>query len=73
MFITKAQMQEYWNGNSASTPSRPVVFVTDFLRRPEDPSDPPTLNLPQDAGKPLLEIGPRKLYGNEIARKLWSK
>jgi 4-amino-4-deoxy-L-arabinose transferase-like glycosyltransferase len=73
MFITKAQMQQYWNGNSASIPPRPVVFVTDFLRRPEDPSDPPTLNLPKDAGQPLLEIGPRKLYGNEIARKLWLK
>jgi 4-amino-4-deoxy-L-arabinose transferase-like glycosyltransferase len=67
MLITKVQMQQFWNGK------RPVVFVTDFLRRPNDPTDPPTLNLPKDSGQPLLEIGPRKLYGNEIARKLWLK
>jgi 4-amino-4-deoxy-L-arabinose transferase-like glycosyltransferase len=71
MFITKAQMQEYWNGNSIGMSNRPVVFVTDFLRRPEDPNDPPTLNLPKGSGKPLLEIGPRKLYGNAFARELW--
>jgi 4-amino-4-deoxy-L-arabinose transferase-like glycosyltransferase len=65
--ISKAQMQQYWIGD------RPVVFVTDFLRMPKDPNDPPTLNLPKDSGQPLLEIGPRKLYGNEIARKLWLK
>jgi 4-amino-4-deoxy-L-arabinose transferase-like glycosyltransferase len=65
--ISKAQMQQYWMGD------RPVVFVTDFLRRPNDPNDPPTLNLPKNSGQPLLEIGPRKLYGNEIARKLWLK
>ena len=73
MFITKAQMQTYWNGDNAGQPTGPVVFVTDFLRRPQDPYDPPTLNLPKDAGKPLLEIGPRKLYGNAAARKLWLK
>jgi 4-amino-4-deoxy-L-arabinose transferase-like glycosyltransferase len=73
MFITKAQMQKYWNGDNASMLNGPVVFVTDFLRRPDDPKDPLTLNLPKDAGKPLLEIGPRKLYGNAVARKLWSK
>jgi 4-amino-4-deoxy-L-arabinose transferase-like glycosyltransferase len=71
MFITKAQMQQHWNGNSAIMPMRPVVFVTDFLRRPEDANDPLTLNLPKDAGQPLLEIGPRKLYGNAVAQKLW--
>jgi 4-amino-4-deoxy-L-arabinose transferase-like glycosyltransferase len=65
--ISKAQMQQYWIGD------RPVVFVTDFLRMPNDPNDPPTLNLPKDSGQPLLEIGPRKLYGNEIAQKLWLK
>jgi 4-amino-4-deoxy-L-arabinose transferase-like glycosyltransferase len=73
MFITKAQMQTYWNGDNTGIPTGPVVFVTDFLRRPEDPYDPPTLNLPKDAGKPLLEIGPRKLYGNALARALWLK
>ncbi len=67
MLITKAQMQNFWNSD------RPVVFMTDFLRMPNDPNDPPTLNLPKDSGQPLLEIGPRKLYGNEIARKLWLK
>jgi 4-amino-4-deoxy-L-arabinose transferase-like glycosyltransferase len=65
--ISKAQMQQYWMGD------RPVVFVTDFLRMPKDPQDPPTLNLPRDSSQPLLEIGPRKLYGNGIARKLWLK
>jgi 4-amino-4-deoxy-L-arabinose transferase-like glycosyltransferase len=70
-FITKAQMQHYWDGNNANKKAVPVVFVTDFLRRPDDPNDPPTLNLPQDAGQPLLEIGPRKLYGNATARNLW--
>lgn len=73
MFITKAQMQQYWNGSNASMPARPVLFVTDFLRHPEDANDPFTLNLPKGAGKPLLEIGPRKLYGNAVARSLWSK
>lgn len=67
MLIDKTQMQKDWNGD------RPVVFVTDFLRRPKDPNDPPNLNLPKDSGKSLLEIGPRKLYGNAIARKLWLK
>lgn len=65
--ISKDQMQQYWMGD------RSVVFVTDFLRMPNDPSDAPTLNLPKDSGQPLLEIGPRKLYGNGIARKLWLK
>jgi hypothetical protein len=65
--ITKSQMNQHWQGR------RPVVFVTDFLRRPEDSTDPSTLNLPKEVGKPLLEIGPRKLYGNAVAQKLWSK
>jgi 4-amino-4-deoxy-L-arabinose transferase-like glycosyltransferase len=65
--ITKVQMQQFWNGD------RPVLFVTDFLRIPQDANDPLNLNLPKDSGKPLLEIGPRKLYGNAIARKLWLK
>jgi hypothetical protein len=67
MLINKTQMQKDWNSD------RPVVFVTDFLRRPDDPNDPSTLNLPKESGQPLLEIGPRKLYGNAIARKLWLK
>ena len=69
--ITKRELQEYWNS------SRPVVFVTDFMRQPnsqqspENPPDPPNRNLPQDAGEPLLVVGPRKLYGNSVARSLW--
>ncbi|HEY9827676.1 MAG TPA: glycosyltransferase family 39 protein [Stenomitos sp.] len=65
MLITKAQMQAMWQS------PQPVVFITDFLRRPNDPNDPPTLNLPRDAGTPLLQIGPRTLYGNAIAHRLW--
>ena len=65
ILISKVQMQQDWVSN------RPVVFVTDFLRVPQDPKDPLNLNLPPDAGVPLIEIGPRKLYGNAIARKLW--
>jgi 4-amino-4-deoxy-L-arabinose transferase-like glycosyltransferase len=63
--ITKRQLQKYWNSD------RPVVFVTDFLREPNDPNDPPDLNLPQDAGEPLVAIGQRRMYGNLAARKSW--
>ena len=63
--VTKAELQEYWDSG------HPVVFVTDFLRQPNDPSDPLKLNLPDGAGEPLLVIGTRKLYGNVAARKLW--
>jgi len=69
--ITKRELQEYWNS------SRPVVFVTDFMRQPnsqqspDNSLDPPNRNLPQDAGEPLLVVGPRKLYGNSAARSLW--
>lgn len=63
--ITKRELQEYWDS------PRPVVFVTDFLRKPEDPTDPPTLNLPLNAGEPLLVVGPRKLYGNQAASQRW--
>lgn len=63
--ITKQQLQKYWNSD------RPVVFLTDFLRQPKDPQDPPDLNLPRDAGDPLLAIGQRKIYGNLAARKSW--
>ncbi|HEY9845298.1 MAG TPA: hypothetical protein V6D03_03785, partial [Candidatus Caenarcaniphilales bacterium] len=63
--INKNQLQAYWNS------PRPVVFVTDFLRQADQPLDPLTLNLPNSAGEPLLEIGPRKLYGNSAARELW--
>ena len=61
--ITQRELQAYWDS------SRPVVFVTDFLRQPNDSSDPPELNLPDNAGEPLLVVGPRKLYGNPAARE----
>jgi 4-amino-4-deoxy-L-arabinose transferase-like glycosyltransferase len=63
--MTKQQLQNYWNGD------RPVVFLTDFLREPNDPQDPPNLNLPKDSGEPLLTIGQRRMYGNLAARKSW--
>jgi len=65
--VSQDQLQVYWNS------SRPVVLVTDFLRQPNQPQDPPDLNLPRNAGQPLLEVGPRKLYGNAAARKAWSR
>jgi hypothetical protein len=69
--LTKRELQEYWDS------PRPVVFVTDFLRKPDSQRsrdellDPPNLNLPNDSGDPLLVVGPRKLYGNFAARELW--
>lgn len=63
--IDSAQLHAWWNGD------RPVVFVTDFLRQVNDPSDPIFRNLPANAGEPLLEIGPRRLYGNPTARALF--
>lgn len=64
--ITKLDLQQLWQA------TRPVVFVTDFLRQPTDPADPPTLNLPAEAGSPLLRVGPRTLYGNAAAHDLWA-
>ncbi|USR90387.1 glycosyltransferase family 39 protein [Phormidium yuhuli AB48] len=60
--ISDAELQAFWQSD------RPVVFVTDFLRDPNDPNDPLTRNLPDNAGDPLLVIGPRYLYGNPAAR-----
>jgi 4-amino-4-deoxy-L-arabinose transferase-like glycosyltransferase len=59
--INKTQLQTYWNSD------RPVVFITDFLRQPNNPQDPESLNLPDNAGKFLLKVGSRKLYGNAAA------
>ena len=64
--ITKEQLQQYWMGD------RPVVFVTDFLRRSNDSLDPPNLNLSKATGNPLTEIANRQLYGNAIAKKIWA-
>jgi 4-amino-4-deoxy-L-arabinose transferase-like glycosyltransferase len=63
--ITKQQLRSYW------TSDRPVVFMTDFLRQHNDPSDPNDLNLFDDAGTPLQEIATRQLYGNAAAQKIW--
>ena len=63
--INKQQLQAYWNSN------RPVVFVTDFLRNPQDSSDPFNLNLPLGASNPLFTMGQRRIYGNQIAELLY--
>ena len=65
--ITQKELQQYWDS------PRSVVFVTDFMRQPNDPGDPPDLNVPNHSGQPLLIVGSRKLYGNAAARKLWCK
>jgi hypothetical protein len=62
--ITKAELQAYWDGD------RPIVFMTDFLRMPDDSSDPLTLNLPQGANSPYLASGERRLYLNQAAQKI---
>ena len=65
--IDQDELQTYWNSD------RPVVFLTDFLRQPNDSSDPITLNLPQESGKPYIVSGQRQLYLNQAAQKLASK
>ena len=65
--IDRRQLQTYWNSD------RPVVFLTDLLRQPDDPSDPITLNLPQGAIEPYIVSGQRRLYLNQAARKLASE
>lgn len=62
--ISQDRLQTYWDS------SRPVVFITDFLRQP-GASDPADLNLPQNSREPLLVVGLRKLYGNTAARERW--
>lgn len=62
--IDRTQLQTYWDSD------RPVVFLTDFLRQPNDTSDPITLNLPQGAIEPSLVNGQRRLYLNRAAQKL---
>lgn len=61
--IDQQQLQNYWNSD------RSVVFITDFLRQPNDPDDPENLNLPQQIIKPALIVGNRKLYLNTSAQK----
>ena len=62
--ITKTDLQTYWNGD------RPTVFLTDFLRQPNNSSDPLTLNLPQGAAQPFMTGGQRHLYLNQAASTL---
>ena len=62
--ITKAELQKSWNSD------RPTVFLTDFLRQPDDSNDPVTVNLPQGASEPYLVNGQRRLYLNQAANEI---
>ncbi len=62
--ITQTELQTYWDSD------RPVVFLTDFLRQPNDSSDPLALNLPQGASQAYIINGQRQLYLNQAATKL---
>ena len=62
--LTQKQLQQYWYGD------RPTVFLTDFLRQPNDTNDPENLNLPQADLKPYAIEGQRKLYLNQAAQKI---
>ncbi len=62
--ITHAQLENYWNSD------RPVVFLTDFLRQPNDSEDPYTLNLPEGVTEPYIVSGQRRLYLNQAASQL---
>jgi Dolichyl-phosphate-mannose-protein mannosyltransferase len=61
--ITKSELQQYWDSD------RPVVFLTDFLRQPNDSNDPLNLNLPQGTTTPYLVNGQRRLYLNPVANQ----
>ena len=61
--ISKAQLQAYWDSD------RPVVFMTDFLRQANDPSDPILSNIPTGA-KPYIRQEQRQLYLNHTASQL---
>ncbi|MDJ0534629.1 MAG: glycosyltransferase family 39 protein [Xenococcaceae cyanobacterium MO_207.B15] len=63
--INKQQLQSYWFSD------RPVVFVTDFLRNPQDINDPFNINLPPGASNPFFTVGQRRIYGNQIAELLY--
>ena len=62
--ITRQQVQDYWNSKL------PTVFLTDFLRQPNDQNDPLTLNLPQPDASAYLISGQRRLYLNQTAQNL---
>lgn len=61
--INKQQLQSHWDS------TRPVVFVTDFMRDLTNPQDSIDLNLPNNAGRALLSIGKRQVYINQAAIK----
>ncbi len=63
--INQKQLQDYWYSD------RPVVFVTDFLRNPQDVNDPFEGNLPPGVHKPLYKIGQRRIYGNQMTQLLY--
>ena len=63
--LRQQEMRKLWQQ------PRPVVFLTDFLRQPDDPNDPREKNLPNDHERPLLAIAQRQLHGNLTARKQW--
>ena len=65
--LTKKQLQKYWYGD------RPIAFLTDFMRQPNDPNDPENLNLPQANLEPYTTKGQRKLYLNQAALKIARK
>ena len=58
--IDKGQLQTYWDSQ------RPSLFITDLLRRDDDPEDPISLNLPNNVGNSLT-IGTRQIYLNRAA------
>ena len=65
--ITQTQLQQYWDSD------RPTVFLTDFLRSPQDRQDPISLNLPEAEKEPYLVNGQRRLYLNQAANQLASQ
>ena len=65
--LTQAQLRKHWYSD------RPVVFLTDFLRQPNDAKDPEGINLPQADIKPYLVKGQRKLYLNQAAKQIAAK
>ena len=65
--LTQKQLQKYWYSD------RPVVFITDFLRQPNDIEDPENLNLPQANLEPYTTKGQRKFYLNQAALEIASK
>ncbi|MDJ0571566.1 MAG: glycosyltransferase family 39 protein [Pleurocapsa sp. MO_192.B19] len=65
--ITRSQLQQSWNSD------RPTVFLTDFLRQPDNIQDPLSRNLPQQAIEPYLVNGQRKLYLNRTASQIASR